>query len=176
MKRTILFLAIFASLYGESHPVLADSFTGIVARVIDGDTIVVRVASAVTNVATSNACPLACGSLQRVRLAEIDAPELDQDYGEESKKALAELVMNKQVRIEYSEKDFFGRIVGRVYVPKADSIPVDVNAALIAGGHAWWYKKYSDSKALRQLHESAKAGKIGLWHGKAVAPLGFRRK
>ncbi|MFW6152649.1 MAG: thermonuclease family protein [Verrucomicrobiota bacterium] len=165
MKRRILFFAIFVILCGESHPILADSFTGIVDRVIDGDTVVVE-----------RACPLACGSLQRVRLAEIDAPELAQDYGEESKRALAELVLNKQVRIEYSEKDFFGRIVGRVYITRADSIEADVNAAMIAGGHAWWYKKYSDSKTLRELQETAKAGKVGLWEGQAVAPWGFRRK
>lgn len=164
MKRRFSILLIVLILPAFSSTLLAHSFTGTVSRVIDGDTIIVNPVDPVDPVKKGLS----------VRLAEIDAPELDQDYGKEAKKALAELVLNKEVTIEYSKKDFFGRIIARIYLPDHKE---GVNAILVKKGHAWWYEKYSDDERLNELKEAAKTAKRGLWAANAVvAPWVFRRR
>ena len=81
---------------------LAQSFEGRVVGVADGDTITV----------------LTEGNKQvKVRLAEIDAPEKAQPFGQKSKQYLSDMVFNKQVRIDQQDLDQYDRIVGRVYSP-----------------------------------------------------------
>ena len=63
----------------------ADSLTGKVVEVTDGDTITVLVDSQQVT----------------IRLNEIDAPEHDQDYGQKSKEALADLVLVTPSRFQY---------------------------------------------------------------------------
>ena len=66
---------------GLGSSVFAGSITGIVTRVIDGDTCIVQVHDAKAE----------GGNLKaelRVRLADIDAPEMKQAYGLEAKQAL----------------------------------------------------------------------------------------
>ena len=50
----------------------------------------------------------------KVRLAEIDAPEKSQAFGQRSKQSLSDLVFSKQVRIEQQDRDRYGRVVGKV--------------------------------------------------------------
>ena len=67
----------------------------------------------------------------QTRLAEIDAPELDQPYGGKAKQALADLVFGQVVSILPAATDRYGRTVGRVYREGQD-----VNLALVhAGAH-----------------------------------------
>jgi micrococcal nuclease len=49
----------------------------------------------------------------RVRLAEIDAPEMKQPYGAGAKQALSELILEKQVILHVQEVDRFGRTLAR---------------------------------------------------------------
>jgi endonuclease YncB( thermonuclease family) len=76
----------------------ADSLTGNVVKVTDGDTITVLVDN----------------QQVKVRLSEIDAPEHGQDYGEKSKDALADLIFGKEVRVVTHGKDRYGRTIGHV--------------------------------------------------------------
>ena len=46
----------------------------------------------------------------KVRLAEIDAPEKSQAFGQRSKQSLSDLVFGKQVRIEQQDRDRYGRV------------------------------------------------------------------
>ena len=49
----------------------------------------------------------------KIRLAEIDAPESDQPYGNKSKQKLSELILGKDVRVIVQTTDRYGRTVGR---------------------------------------------------------------
>ena len=61
----------------------ADTLTGKVVRIADGDTVTILVG----------------GNQVRVRLFGIDAPERGQDYSRKSSEALADLVFGKEVRV-----------------------------------------------------------------------------
>lgn len=147
--------AAFACLGLACH---AATVTGTVTRIIDGDTIAVM----------TSAEPEACVT---IRLAEIDAPERDQHFGQESARFLCALILDKKVCVEYSKKDFFGRIIGTVYILAGDSDSLrEVNRMLIAGGYAWVYRKYSRSEVLVGIEAKARSGRTGLWREKNPVP------
>ena len=52
----------------------------------------------------------------KIRLAGIDAPEKAQPFGQRSKGALSMLVFGKDVDVEWSKRDRYRRIVGKVLV------------------------------------------------------------
>ena len=76
----------------------AETFTGKVEWVTDGDSISVAKA----------------GKSVRVRLFGIDCPEMDQKYGKEARALARELAYGKVVSIEPNGKDRYGRTIGRV--------------------------------------------------------------
>ena len=83
---------------------------------------------------------------EKIRLAEIDAPERAQPYGTKSKQALSDLVFDKKVTIQPVTIDRYGRTVARIYVDN-----LDVNAAMIEQGAAWVYTAYSDDPLFPEL-------------------------
>jgi micrococcal nuclease len=117
---------------------------GKVTRIIDADTIEVRVAT---------------GSM-RVRLHAIDAPELDQPWGPEATQALSKMILGKKVELEPFEQDRYDRLVATVFVGK-----VDVNADLVRLGHAWAFRPQMTTAdaQLCDLEGQARAARRGLW-------------
>ena len=131
--------------------------SGTIERVVDGDTIVFLITGAKT---------------QRVRLADIDTPELDQPWGLEAKAALKVWAENRRAEIRIVDTDRYGRLVATLWVDGEN-----INRKLVAEGHAWVYRRYLRDRALLRLEASAKAGGIGLWSGKdAVEPRVWRRQ
>ena len=107
---------------------------------------------------------------QKVRLAEIDAPELGQDFGKVSREALASMVFGKTVEVDDDGKDRYGRWIAHVLVNGSD-----VNREMVATGNAWHYAAYSKDQSLAQLQSQARAQQIGLWaQPDPVAPWQFR--
>jgi micrococcal nuclease len=146
MATTLLLLS--SSLIG------ADSLTGRIVKVTDGDTITVLVDYQEI----------------KIRLNAIDAPERGQDFGQKSKEALADLVFGKEVRVETHGKDRYGRTIGDVFVGQTF-----VNEKMVEDGWAWNYVKYSKSQRLAELENQARATREGLWAGKSpVAPWVYR--
>jgi endonuclease YncB( thermonuclease family) len=94
----------------------------------------------------------------RIRLAQIDAPELKQPYGRQAKAALSALAFGKQARVEVVDIDRYGRTIGEVFVDG-----IDVNREMVRAGHAWAYTKYSHTTEIIELEDSARAAKKGLW-------------
>jgi len=134
----------------------AAELTGTVTRVIDGDTIVVEIES---------------GS-EKVRLAEIDAPESKQAHGQVAADYLAGLILNRQVTIQYSKRGRYGRIIGTVMLAGQN-----INSQMISTGRAWHYKRYSKSPTLASLESTARANGLGLWNTPTpVAPWTFRKR
>ena len=95
----------------------------------------------------------------KVRLAEIDAPEMGQPFGNRSKQILADLIFSEMVRLDVQDTDQYGRTVARV--TRVDG--VDVNARQVSTGAAWAYRKYLKDKSLLDLEADAKNRKQGLW-------------
>jgi len=96
----------------------AHSFTGTVTRVIDGDTIIVG-----TN---------------RVRLAEIDAPEMGTPEGPASKKALESFILHEQVTVTWTRRGRYRRIIGQVYLDREW-----INRWMVERGWASVFKRYA---------------------------------
>lgn len=138
-----------------SFPAWAD-FTGNVVGVADGDTItVLRVREPI-----------------KIRLAEIDAPEKAQAFGNRSKQALSALVFGKAVLVVEQGRDRYKRTIGRVY--QGD---VDVSAEQVKQGMAWVYRKYSKDVSLLPLENDAKAQRLGLWADvEPIPPWEWRHK
>ncbi len=95
---------------------------------------------------------------QKVRLADIDAPELSQDFGKVSREALASMVFGKTVEVVDNGKDRYGRWIGRLSVNG-----IDVNRQMVATGNAWHYEAYSRDESLAAVQAQAQAQRIGLW-------------
>jgi micrococcal nuclease len=95
---------------------------------------------------------------QKIRLAEIDAPEVSQDYGKVSREALAGMVFGKTIQVVDDGRDRYGRWIGHLYVDG-----VDVNRQMVATGMAWHYAAYSKDPSLGSLQSQAQAQKLGLW-------------
>ena len=108
---------------------------------------------------------------QKVRLAEIDSPEIGQDYGKVSREALAEMVFGKTVEVTEDGKDQYGRWIGHI-----SANGVDVNRQMIATGNAWHYEDYSRDASLAALQSQAQAQRLGLWAQPApLAPWDYRK-
>ena len=108
---------------------------------------------------------------QKVRLAEIDAPEIGQDYGKVSREVLAEMVFGKTVEVTEDGKDRYGRWIGHL-----SSNGVDVNRQMVATGNAWHYGDYSRDTSLAALQSQAQSQRLGLWaQPSPVAPWDFRK-
>ncbi len=117
-------------------PAQAETFTGKVVRILDGDTVEVLV----------DRTP------RRIRLAGIDAPEKAQPFEARAKQKLAELVASKEVEVEWHKTDRYGRTVGTLL-----SQGRDVNLAMVSSGMDCWYRRYADEQAPadRLIYEAA---------------------
>jgi endonuclease YncB( thermonuclease family) len=133
-----------------------ERLTGRVTSVHDGDTITLNGES--------------------VRLASIDAPELDQAYGQQSRADLSTMIMGQTVTVTFAQKDRFDRVVGSVFKP--DCTNVNLNMVLV--GAAWYYEAFQCEIDLRQrqtyaaAHAQARAAGRGLWALEAIAPWRHR--
>jgi endonuclease YncB( thermonuclease family) len=109
----------------------------------------------------------------KVRLEQIDAPELGQPYGNKSKQALSELVFGKTVNLVSNSRDKYGRTLGRIYLDDTD-----INAEMIKQGMAWVYRQYSKEQDFIDYEETAKLNKVGLWspqESERIPPWEWRR-
>lgn len=134
-----------------SFPAWADDpAEGLVVSVHDGDTLTILVEK----------------QQIKVRLVEIDAPELRQPFGNRSRQSLAELCFQEQAKVELIAKDRYGRSVGKVNCRETDA-----GAAQVALGMAWVYDRYSKpGSPLYPLQDAAKTAKRGLWSDNIPVP------
>jgi endonuclease YncB( thermonuclease family) len=109
----------------------------------------------------------------RIRLAEVDAPESGQPFGNKSRNALARLIFDKDVRVAVQTTDRYGRIVGRPFVGD-----IDVCAEMVRGGAAWAYRRYLTDEDLLFIEAKARAEKQGIWglsEAEKMPPWEWRR-
>ena len=133
-----------------------EMLSGRVLRVGDGDSLEVQVG----------------GKEVRVRLHQIDTPELNQPWGREAKRALARKVEGRTVRLEPNTVDDYGRLVATVWLGEKD-----INRELVAQGHAWVFRRYLEDRTLLSVEASAKAAGLGLWSTEnPIPPWEWRRR
>lgn len=138
-------------------------YSATVESVHDGDTLRVR---------DSN------GRSRRVRMAYIDAPELQQAYGQAARDALRGKVLRQKVQVEVFDQDQYRREVAKILLNGED-----VNQAMIAAGHAWHYESIAkrgqnraDFAAYAATQRQARQQKAGLWQNRSPqAPWQYRK-
>lgn len=135
-------LIVVLFLLGALNAACADSFSAKVIAVMDGDTVLV----------------LRDNTRIKVRLAEIDAPEKAQAFGEQSRQSLADLILRKEIRVDSKTTDIYGRLVALI---KLDEL--NVNHEQVRRGMAWASSRSNKGKALFALQDEAKKAGRGLW-------------
>lgn len=107
----------------------------------------------------------------KVRLLFIDTPESGQAYGKQAKKALSNLVYQKEVVLEISGNDRYNRTLAVVkYKGK------NVNLSLVEQGFAWAYRP-NTRKIYLEAEEKAKKQRKGLWRDKnPINPAEWRKQ
>jgi micrococcal nuclease len=136
---------IFASSWTHGEPLPPNhiqEFTAKVIVVLDGDTVLV----------------LRKGGPMKIRLAEIDAPEMAQPFGLASRNTLAEKVLHKQVWVSTLAVDKYGRIVSQLKVNG-----LSVNEEMVRRGMAWEYSFHHSDRRYIALQNEAKLAGRGLW-------------
>lgn len=126
----------------------------LVVAVSDGDTLTAR-----------------CGEAQAgywqttIRLAEIDAPEKAQPFGQRSRQGLADLCFRTWATITPQTRDRYGRTVARV-----ECRGLDASTEQARKGLAWFFTRYGRDDAVRAAEEGARAAHAGLWADPAPVP------
>ena len=124
-----------------------------VISVIDGDTITIKYLSKKKN------------KIQKIRLADIDAPELTQPFGKESKAYLEKLLLGKKVQLQIKGQDSYNRTIATVLYNNRV-----INQELVYEGIAWWYQAFSSNSDFKELQQGARSNKRGLWASNNTTP------
>lgn len=157
----------------------AETLIGTATHIYDGDTFILQ----------------ADNRYHRIRLASIDAPELNQPYGLEAARLLRKLVYNKTVIAQVIDTDIYGRKVAKVYVStkgtgdfgrKQPLSPVPmaelpVAELLLEQGAAWHYGRYDiyneEYDLYQRLERRSRTNKVGLWaQDRPVPPWAWRKR
>jgi micrococcal nuclease len=106
----------------------------------------------------------------KIRLANVDAPEKKQAFGQRSKQSLSDICFGKDATYKTQAIDRYGRTVAVV-----TCAGVEANRAQVEKGMAWVYVHYNKDKSLPAVQNAAKASRKGLWaDASPVPPWQFR--
>jgi endonuclease YncB( thermonuclease family) len=112
-----------------------DEAYGIVTNVVDGDTF---------DVTIEKAAPKVTYSVERIRLADVDSPEMKTEEGQDARDFTYAVLMNKRVYLDIDDlsekgRDSYGRLICLVYLAGVYSQPISApnfNRLLVDSGHA----------------------------------------
>jgi endonuclease YncB( thermonuclease family) len=139
------------------------SFSAGAAEIIEGRVVGVHDGDTVTLLLMGN-------QQVKIRLAQIDAPEKDQAFGQRSKQSLSDMVFNKTIQVEKENIDKYGRTVGTILVDG-----IDANREQVKRGMAWVYRQYLHDQSLLQVETETRQAKVGLWSDpKPMPPWEYR--
>lgn len=115
--------------------------------------------------------PARGGPLLAVRVHGVDAPEICQAWGAESRAALQRMVDERTLRLQVRGRDDYGRLIAQLRHGE-----VDIGQRLVAEGHAWSQRYRHDRGPYVQQERVAQALGRGL-HAEpgALRPREFRR-
>jgi len=160
MNRTfILYILLTLTSVSQAAPT---ELLGRVSDVSNGDTIIVTDAK---------------NKQHKVYLLGIDAPEMKQAFGKQSREYLERLLFsrNDQVKVIIKKYTRAKNIVGTVYAADLNSSQyADINGMMVMAGFAW--ANPHTSKQYRAVEKIARNRKSGLWKQKRpVAPWKWRK-
>lgn len=121
-----------------------DETYGIVTNVIDGDTFDVTIEKADSRIAYN---------VERIRLADVDSPEMDTSQGPDARDFTYAVLMNKRVYLDIDDlssngRDSYGRLVSVAYLAGFYGQPLSApnfNRLLVDSGHAE-LKNFTDNE------------------------------
>lgn len=148
-----LFAAFLLSL--STAALLANDMMGKVVRVIDGNTIEVA--------ADDN-------EVYKLMLAEIDCPELGQEFGEPARRFLEKKILNKKVTVAWRGKDRWGNLLAVVMINGHDDPRIDHPSR----GAGLDCRKGSQSRPGTAPGTSAATRQGSLENRKPYAPMDFQ--
>lgn len=157
-----MILRIFLLVLFLTNTLFAERYNGRVVAVSDGDTIKVLDSNNVQH---------------KIRFYGIDAPEKKQDYGHRAKQNLSKYIFNKHVIVDVQNKDRYGREVAVVYWEGSfgnDGYTLhNINLQMVLDGYAWAYIQYlkkADKVLYKEMEDSARLSKKGLWESNYQTP------
>jgi endonuclease YncB( thermonuclease family) len=156
LVRSLLGIAVFC--FCSAAEAKAGSLFGKVIEVNDGDEITV----------------FSLNRPARIKLIGIDAPEKDQPFGAVARQHLSDLVLGKDVTVDYSAITHDYSIVGVVLMGG-----IDVGAQMIRDGVAWYdpnTNRLTETQraVYSQSEQAARGEKRGLWQAEnPVAPWDY---
>jgi len=129
-----------------------------VTRVFDGDTVWVQ--------------PLAGGRYRKLRLDGLDAPEICQRGGIESRDTLARRVLRQSLTVTERRRDDYGRGLATL-----EHTGEDVGGWMVSQGQAWSYRWRRSLGPYQAQETLARAQRRGLFaQGDAEIPRSFRQR
>jgi endonuclease YncB( thermonuclease family) len=155
MKMRLRCLAIWMMCILCKH---ACAWSGVVTHVSDGDTVWVQ--------------PLHGGQAYKVRLQGLDAPEICQVWGPQSRDALHAVLQGQVVEVQGHAHDSYGRLLAQL-----SRQGNDVGAWMVAQGYAWSYSYQGRPGVYDTQQAHAQSLRLGLFaDAKAVQPRWFRKR
>jgi len=156
MKKINAFLIIIFSFFIFPGIIFPLTFNMRITRITDGDTMT----------ASYYGLPIT------IRLADIDTPEIKQDFGKAAKAWANFMALGKDAQFKLVNKDRYGRYIGVLTIDG-----VNINKYFVQNGYAWWYDAYSDDISYKKLQEEAKRKKLGLWrYSNRIPPWEYRSR
>ncbi len=155
MRRGFAQLGLLFLAWAVAGPVAAETLHGVVIVVIDGDTVLFK---------PDHTHPSGRAFL-KIRLADIDAPEHDQPYGEAATRALAAQVLKQRVEVDTVATDVYDRTIARIRMD-GDEVVAD----LVRRGLAWSVTRSRNASALKAAQRQARLARRGLWQDAAPVP------
>lgn len=158
MNFTTALLSIGFLVFSQAAAAAGPTLSGTVVAVHGGDTLTVQSGS----------------SLYKVRLSDVDAPEMGQVFGKQAQQFTEQSVLGQQVWVTVFWVDMQGRRIGEVITEDGRVL----NEELVHAGLAWYYRVHPiKNERLQQLEQYAFTQKLGLWVEKEpLPPWEFRRE
>ncbi|MEO1672778.1 MAG: thermonuclease family protein [Cyanobacteria bacterium J06631_2] len=119
----------------------------------------------------------------KIRICGIDAPELKQPLGIESRDYLRSLIDQGDgtIHVLPIETDRYNRTVAELWIPiKPDyEGQIHLNTAMVEAGYAYHYQQYSgnceSAENLGWAEKIARDNKLGVWNGNHQKPWDYRK-
>ncbi len=134
------------------------AWPGVVTHVSDGDTVWVQV--------------MQSGQIVKVRLQGVDAPEICQAWGPQSRNALHAALYAQVIDVQGRYHDSYGRLLARLSYQGRD-----ISAWMVTQGHAWSDHYRGRQGLYAEQQAAAQAQRLGLFADPhAVQPRWFRKQ
>jgi endonuclease YncB( thermonuclease family) len=154
--KVVLCAGVILTIVGRSAPAAAETYKALVVKIVDGDTLDV----------------FHDGRKERIRLKDIDCPELNQAYGRRARRFTGELAFNQLVTVTTYGKDTKRRTLAEIALPGG----INLNQELVRVGYAWTIPE-SGNAVLARLENTARKWPRGLWlDPDPMSPWAWRKK